>query len=119
MFIKKQGEGNSLIRMSDAERNALINSINFIIDDLGEDELSTRTGFSIEQYQDIRQLIQNVNSITLDTEQLRMLDEALNEVGQGIFIPEFEKEIGLPHDDIMQMLACLEEQFNSHRNDSQ
>ena len=111
VIIKK--DPNFLIKMSETEKNAIVNSIKYIITDLGEDELQTRTGFDIEEYENLsRTVSQSSNSIDLDEDRLVMLHQALNEVGNGIDIPLFELQIGIPCSQIIEMLQSIDEKLD-------
>lgn len=82
--------------INDTEKNALINTINYLVNSL-EEELSTRTGFSLDDYKKFLDLFRapNINSYHLNVYQLQMLHQAFNEILNGVFIDDFGNEIGL------------------------
>ena len=110
MIITKKTDSNYLIELTETEKNAMLNSIKFIINDLGEDELQTRTGFDVNEYASLSNVIsQSSNPTILNEDGISMLRQALNEVGQGIHIPNFEQEIGVPHLEAIKMLRYIHE----------
>jgi hypothetical protein len=113
MLINREDDSKFLIEMSEKERNAIVNSNKYIIVDLGEDELQTRTGFEMEEYENLSRIVsQSLNPIDLDEDRLVMLHQALNEVGNGIDIPLFELQIGVPRTEIIEMLNTINEKLD-------
>jgi len=79
------------------EKEAIINAINYIMVDL-INESQTRTGYNAAEYMDLLEILDDTNQsiVLFEKTHLFMIHQALNEVINGISIPNFIAEIGIP-----------------------
>ena len=91
-----------------AEKKALINVINYVINELN-DELSIRTGFSLNEYKIFLEILKrdNLRNYIFNKDQLQMLHQAFNEIINGIFIFDFEVKIGLTIKEAKEIFESL------------
>lgn len=92
--------------MNEDDRIAIVHVIAYVIEHLNE-ELTIRTGFSKEEYQNLIVKITNSGDQSFSNDEVIMIHQALNEVCNGILISDFEKEIGVPVIKIKEMLEIL------------
>ena len=89
--------GKYILIFTQKEKQAIINAINYIMVDL-IDELSTRTGYTADEYKNLLKKLDDIRQpeILFENTYLIMILQALNEVLHGISIPNFIAEIGIP-----------------------
>src|ERR1700744_5613982 len=81
------------------EKTALLKAIKLCIVELGW-ELSVRTGFTNNEYNDLANKLQLTNSAIFLTEgELKMISQAFNETYNGFFTSKAEGAGGLKRDD--------------------
>jgi len=108
MDLHKKKDGLVSI-FSEAEVIFFHRSIDFLINELNE-ELSTRTGFSIQEYQALKLKIDNngTREHSFNEEEVIMIHQLLNELCHGIFISKFENQFGLPMGDAIKLLTRID-----------
>ena len=87
--------------------------IKFILFEL-EDELSTRTGYTINEYKIILNKIDNcdASNLVFNEEENIMISQMFNEICNGINIPEFSSEIGVSKKEARVMLEEIFQKIN-------
>jgi hypothetical protein len=112
MVIKEIDESNYFIKFGDEDVAIIVNIVLFIIENL-EEELSTRTGFSNEEYQSLVQKLKSPKAASFSIEELAMMHQALNEVCNGIpdaqiahdvliTMPRAEEIFGILHEPVFK-----------------
>ena len=107
MKITRKNSGFNL-GFSVKENQAILKVFNFIIENL-DWELPVRTGFSIEEYRQLEQLISNtqMNTHIFSKDELRMIHQSLNEILNGIKVDAFENEFGLSEIHLGEIFVAL------------
>ncbi len=100
--------GKFTLLFNQNEKEAITNAINYIMVDL-INELQTRTGYNAAEYMDLLKNLGDTNQsiVLFEKTHLIMIHQALNEVVNGISIPNFIAEIGIPEAELKVSLDQL------------
>jgi tRNA C32,U32 (ribose-2'-O)-methylase TrmJ len=113
MVIKEIDESNYFINFGDEDVAIIVNIVLFIIENL-EEELSTRTGFSNEEYQSLVQKLKSPAAASFSIEELAMMRQALNEVCNGIPEAQMEDLVRLALPKAEEIFRILGEPVHKH-----
>lgn len=109
MIIERINYLEYTLKMNNEDIRVIVNAVKYVIENLNE-ELSIRTGFSIKEYENLINKINgnNLKNHSFAKEEVVMIHQAFNEVCNGVFINDFEQEIGLPLFEVKKMLESLD-----------
>lgn len=97
--------------LEDYEKKGIAKSIHIVIQELGED-VSTRTGFLIKEYEDLLQKISMGRKfISFSKDELTMIHQVLNEVFYGINHISATQLTGINDDQQLIMLNQLQKEI--------
>ncbi len=109
MKIEKTADAKYFMELNGVVKQSIVNSIVCTMDDLGVEEIDTRTGFTMEEYQTLLQKIgRDPGEVTLSKDELIMIHQVLNEVSNGISVPDFNRQIGVPVSETRAWMAYLD-----------
>jgi len=97
MVIEKMTAGTMFqLRLSIIEKSALLKAVDLCLAELGT-ELSTRTGFTDEEYRHLGYKMDrfNNNYFSVNEDELIMINQAFNEVYNGFYVQNVEATVGL------------------------
>lgn len=100
----------AIVQFEPSEVTALRNTLNEVCNTLSPWDFKTRTGFSHEEFlvllDSIAQSHEDVD-FQFSTDELRLLNNALNEVCNGIRLSDFEGKIGVSRDQAKDLLNSI------------
>ena len=111
MEITIIGDGQANLELSDLEISVFHNMLVEVKNDLNhEPEFQTRVGFS---YTEAAELIRSLNSnCIVDTAQVILINQILNEGCNGITIDNFDTKIGIPKVEAKSYLRAFNKLMN-------